>query len=199
MKKHKSQTAAVRAAPRSHSAQAGPLVEGSLRSLKGSPGAGEKLKRTPWLDKVGRPLPLGRLRQRSKKWSVETWRLYLEFLSPQETCSLGSRMSDKNFEAELKGMTYEIDECLEGPADHSPLHMAIQLLPPIQRAVIQKLFWEGLTIREAALDLKISRSTAQRLKSQALSTLYTKIRDRSPLVRGKVVFLPVRERKKHAA
>ena len=153
----------------------------------------------PWLDKHGEPVLFGRLKQRSKTWPIEVWQLYCEYLESEESHSSESRISSKTIEEELEGMTYEIDECLEGPKDFSKLHLAINSLSFVQRTVIQKVFWAGQTVREIAHEMRLSRSTVQDLKSAALTKLYAKIPDTSPFIRGEVVFLTQNEGRKRAA
>ena len=154
----------------------------------------------PWLDSAGQPLTVGRLRQRCKTWPLEVWELYLEHLDQEAGhFSSESRISTKTMEDELEGMTYEIDECLEGPQDFSKLHSAINSLSFVQRSIIQDVFWLGQSVRQIAREMKVSRSTVQRLKSQALSALYAKMWDSPPFIRGEVDFLPQKEGRKRAA
>ena len=92
-----------------------------------------------------------------------------------------------------------VEVCLEEPKDFSKLHMAINSLDPVQRTLIQKVFWMGQTVREIAREMELSRSTVQRFKSQALSTLYAKMWDTSPFIRGEVDFLSQKEGRTRAA
>jgi DNA-directed RNA polymerase specialized sigma24 family protein len=153
----------------------------------------------PWLESSGKPLSLGRLRQRCKTWPLEVWQLYLEHLDSEARHSSESLISPKALEEELEGMSYEIDECLEGPRDFSKLQSTINSLSFVQATIIQKVFWSGQTVREIAREMKLSRSTVQRLKTQALSALYAKMWDTSPFIRGEVGFLPQKEGRKRAA
>ena len=108
------------------------------------------------------------------------------------------RISYENLDA-LQGLSYEIDECLEGPIDYSWLTQAVNVLPSDQLTVLEKIFWDGFTIREVGQFLGLSRSTAQRLKIKALSALYAKIWDTRPFIRGDVEFLLPDEGRKSAA
>jgi RNA polymerase sigma factor (sigma-70 family) len=152
-----------------------------------------------WLNPDGTPLALGRLKQRARKWSLETWNRYLALLDCEQGFKRESRLCLRTLEEELAGETYELDECTEGPKDYSILHAAIQALTPLQRRVIESIYFAGQTVRETAEKMGIPRSTVQDLKSQALSALYAKIPDTSPLVRGEVEFSIPNEGRKSAA
>lgn len=154
-------------------------------------------KRAPWRNPDGTLLSPGRLKQRSKKWSLQTWLAFSESL--ESKLSRESFISQKAIEDELIEKTYEIDECLEGQKDFSTLHMAIRSLTRLERLVIENIFWSGQTVRETAEKLRIPRSTAQNLKSRAFQKLYAKLWDTSPLMRGGSKFLLSSRDKKHAA
>lgn len=154
----------------------------------------------PWLAHNGKPLSGSVLKQRSENWSLETWQRYGEYLDQLAIDPIEMRTSDRNLEKEFAGQSYEIHDKLERPKpDYSALHAAINSLDPIRRAVIKLVFFENLSVREAARKLKCPKSKVQYLKSTALSTLYEKSLDTFTYIGGKCIAPAPKERRKKAS
>ena len=151
----------------------------------------------PWLGKDGRRLPEGRLRQRSEKWSLETWRRYADHLDSMAVDPIEYLTSDMRIEDELRDETYEMSETPDRPKpDYDQLHRAIESLDSVRRTVIRLIYFDGLTVREVAKRLGCPRSTVHDLKSSSLSTLKSQFPDKSTLVGGKIEnFGPLERRK----
>lgn len=160
-----------------------------------------KRSQAPWLTKLGEPLCSAEIKRRSRYWSLDTWERFVAYLDEQDSQTTESMVSPNRIEDELKDYTYEL-QLFEEPKiapDYSDLLEAQASLDFVRRTVIQKIYFEGFSVRDTAQFLKCPSSTVQDLKSSALSMICEKIPDSSPLVRGKSEFLPRKERRKKVA
>lgn len=131
--------------------------------------------RKPWNDKEGRRLPLDELRAVSQTWNRATWNDYLRSIESP----LIEELPD-DFEAVLRDYekrqaeTYE-PECEEKELGFQKLDAAIVELPSIERAIIQGIFWDGLSLRDLTHAYGFSRNTLRKRYEKALELLREKM------------------------
>lgn len=127
--------------------------------------------RKPWNDNEGRRLPLDELRVVSRTWTKATWNAYLRAIESP----LIEELPD-NFEAVLRDYekrqaeTYE-PECEEKELGFQKLDAAIDELPPMEKAIIQGIFWDHLSLRDLAHAYGVSRTTITKRYEEALARL----------------------------
>jgi DNA-binding NarL/FixJ family response regulator len=122
---------------------------------------------TPWLDARGCALPESVLKTETKNWNQKTWEAYLRSI---ETPISESLTSATCFEAALDSGK-SINEFLASAASRTTqgkVLSALQLLTPKQRSIIQMTFWSGMSEREVAASLGISRSSVKTTKKRTL-------------------------------
>lgn len=122
---------------------------------------------TPWLDVHGRELPDEVLKIESKSWSEKTWAEYLKTI---ETPIAESLTSASCFQAALDGGN-RINNFIATAASRTTqgkVHSALQQLTRKQRSIIQMTFWSGMSEREIAASLRISRSSVKTTKKRTL-------------------------------
>jgi DNA-directed RNA polymerase specialized sigma subunit len=122
---------------------------------------------TPWLDVHGRELPDEVLKIESKSWSEKTWAEYLKTI---ETPISETLTSASCFQAALdssKG-TNEFLATAASRATQGKVLSALQKLTQKQRSIVQMTFWSGMSEREIAASLGISRSSVKTTKKRTL-------------------------------
>lgn len=144
--------------------------------------------RKPWLDEKGKPLSDDVLREQSKMWSMRTWEKYLQSIESPQTEILVDDFdkvaNDYASEVAKKALWDEqADDDLQEnqPQDGTPpkitqeekqaIEAISKNLPSMQQAVIQLLFWDGLSEREACEKLGISRITLRTHRDRAICEL----------------------------
>lgn len=125
----------------------------------------------PWLDIQGRTLPDDILKIESKSWSEKTWDTYLKTV---ETPSSESLTSATSFQAALDSGNCINDFLATAakPSTRAELRSALQQLTPRQSSIIKMTYWSGMSEREIASALGVSRSSVKTTKKRTLQKMH---------------------------
>ncbi len=130
----------------------------------------------PWLDHNGVPFNDDQLKILSQYWNQKTWSSYLEWVeSPMRESQINHFVFDSMAEQmeESAFVTAAIrDADKELKAEIAGL---LHQLTTKQRTVLQMIYWHGISEREIASKLGVSRLSVQAIKKRAflkISTLY---------------------------
>lgn len=130
----------------------------------------------PWNDRQGRRrLPIEELRVVSQTWDSATWNAYLSAIESP----LIEELPD-DFDAVLHDYEKRQAEAYEPDSEDreqsfQTLDSAIAELPPMERAIIQGVFWDGLSLRDLTHAYGISRNTMAKRYRKALQLLREKM------------------------
>ena len=127
----------------------------------------------PWLKSDGTPKSENELQMECKSWSSSTWDEYLAQLEHQQK----EILMDKPQDCE----TYSQDEhtnWFDNLFDtetyshlESKLEDELKKLSVEQQRVLRSIFWENLSLGQAAKELKLNKSTVMRNRDRALQSL----------------------------
>jgi RNA polymerase sigma factor (sigma-70 family) len=149
---------------------------------------------SPWLDTRGFPLSDAELKFISPLWDAETWELYLKWYeSPLSESQIYPREFDEIAERQCESIFRWAQEFTDSPTQRL-VRLTIENLPPRQREVIELTYWQGLSERTIAFDLRISRNAVRKLKSKGLKRICASLRrglPTFPLVRGEIHSLDI--------
>lgn len=125
----------------------------------------------PWLDKNGEHIPTGELSKMAKCWDMKTWEAYLNSLENYQSELLFPKappdISNDEYVLLYKNLLHQ--EAY--PNVRKVINAALCTLTPREQAVIRGVYWEGLTIKQVAKNLGVSRTTASSYKSRASDKL----------------------------
>lgn len=141
-----------------------------------------------WLDCVGRHLGKERLKNVSREWTPRDWEAYLTHLEVPLKESLFFN-SDSFMEARggaAPNYMFKEDSPYFSKRNESVtrLRAAVKRLAPMQQKVIHLIFWNGLSERNAAKKMGLSRSSIQTHLSRAIRRLREILSSSSPWVEG---------------
>jgi RNA polymerase sigma factor (sigma-70 family) len=149
---------------------------------------------TPWLTERGLPISDDELKVVSKTWPTEMWQKYLSWF---ETPRAESLLPPRQFDSQMERMDNSIFANSEGAADRS-LYMQVAevlaQLTPRQHRAIELTYWRGLSERQVAVELRITRDTVRDLKRRALKKIAAHLRGVPPTsrtMRGEVAPLSI--------
>lgn len=134
-----------------------------------------RVVRKPWNDKEGRRLPIDQLRAVSQTWDGATWNAYLKtvesplFEELPDDFDLVLREYEKRQTEVYEPDTREREETFQKVDD------AIAQLSPPEKAIIQAVFWDGLSLRDLTHAYGISRNTMAKRYKKALRHLREKV------------------------
>lgn len=130
-----------------------------------------KNQNKPWLDEGGKLLSTEAIKEVSGNWTVETWEYYLLTIEkPLKERLLEPRLYDEL--AARQDETVFQKFCISAnPNTQKLIKLLLEGLSPMQRTVIEKIFFDGRTEREAAELLNISRSSVCVYKKRALDRI----------------------------
>jgi RNA polymerase sigma factor (sigma-70 family) len=149
----------------------------------------------PWLNSRGFPLPDAELKVISSLWSADTWEVYLKwFESPLAESQINPRKFDDMAERQCKSI-FESSQGLADSHTQRLIRRTIEDLPVRQREVLEMTYWQGLSERTIAFELRVSRNVVRKLKTKGLKRISAVLREgvpTFPLVRGEI--LPLQPR-----
>ncbi len=138
----------------------------------GSQSQSEQLNRhEPWLDELGYPLCEEEIKEAAKEWPPEIWEAYLEWYeSPRSESLVHPKLYDK-LTGELEESIFEnAQTSCEGPVQEQ-INLALKNLNPRHQYIIKRVFWEGISERKIAYELRINQASVNRTKKRALRKL----------------------------
>lgn len=133
----------------------------------------EKKFETPWLNFDGTKKTDSEIAELGKSWSPEIWSRYLD-------SNLGTLKDEEliffpDMNSELMSQGFDLLNFLRQNRQYSVIKDAFELaldeLSRMERRVIKKLFWENISTRELADDLKTSEVNIRVIKSRAIQKL----------------------------
>lgn len=141
-----------------------------------------------WLDCTGRHLGKERLKKVSRDWTPQDWEAYLSHLETPLKESLfwnfdsfmeahGGAAPSYMFKEDSTGSSKRDDSVIR-------LRRAVKRLTPTQQKVVHLIFWNGLSERNAAKKMGLSRSSIQTHLSRAIGRLRELLSSSSPWVEG---------------
>ncbi len=130
-----------------------------------------KLNR-PWLTASGVERPLDELKEISKSWDEQTWNEYLNWYQSGNSEKLVSNnvFSKVSEELEKKNIfeNFGYQSC---PELRSFCDQLLRSVPEFQQQILRSIFFEGMTQREVAFDIKKSAGCIAQNKTKAITTL----------------------------
>ena len=128
----------------------------------------------PWQDDCCKELPLEMIKVVSQNWSQEIWESYLRSLeTPERAEYCTSQDIFTNEEALATWLPNEDNGSdLELPSNLSDnLKAALTELSPNEYRVTTLTYWEGMTLKQVARKMEISKGSAQIYKRRAIQKL----------------------------
>jgi hypothetical protein len=161
----------------------GPLVRASFKEPTMS-SRNNHYYRRPWEDSSGKDLPDDVLKEVSKSWSPSTWNAYLNSLEvPEREVLLPNfeRVLIKH-DAQNALKEYAASEIFEDSGNlyisEAIVKKSLLVLTFRQRQLVREVFFDGKSIKEAALNLQISYKPAIRTLRRALARLRRELEPR---------------------
>ena len=151
-------------------------------------GTNEKTEMQPWLDDNGDVLSNTVLKQIAKLWDEKTWELFLHTTveAGQQHSLLGADTCDSLDVRAVSTRSEKYDEPAELKAMIEKIPRALQRLTTQQKKIIEYLFWAGLSIRETAKVLGVSRTLVSIQKQNSFKKIRQLLNaDRSGVSIGK--------------
>jgi len=143
----------------------------------------------PWLDDRGFLFSDTELKFISPAWNADTWEKYLKWYeSPLAESQIRPRQYQEIAERQSESIFGQAQEVADSPMQQL-IRMTIEALPPRQRQIIELTYWEGLSERTIAFDLRITRNAVRKLKSKGLKRISASLRGglpTFPLMRGEI-------------
>lgn len=127
-------------------------------------------------------------RDTSHNWTRRQWSKYLKSFETKRAESLIPPAEYDDL-AERAGSIFENAQESANGALIDRVRFALESLTPRQQEVVDLLFFKSLSIRDAALEMRISRVRVSELKVQALKKLAVAVMhppEHFPLVRGQL-------------
>ena len=128
----------------------------------------------PWYQLNGDATPDEHLKMLTPSWDAKTWEKYLSWIDSHDPQTTETLLPPKKYD-ELCDQTEEsIFVNAESGADNdlrSFVAKYLMQLTPQQRRVLEMIFWEGRSEREAARSMSLNPSTVHRLKKRAFNKI----------------------------
>jgi len=158
----------------------------------------------PWESRPGKHFPRWKLKRISRHWKPQVWQEYARSLETPLKEKLGRKVeirdlvekaevTEKNWNIsryrrhlnlEQARQPYDrIEEEEEADPRHELLRQALrEALTPIERTIIEKYYWDGLSEPKIAIQIDRHRSTVQTLKRRAEQKLKSFLSSILPIV-----------------
>lgn len=146
-----------------------------------------KREKQPWTDERGFPLADGELKIVCQSWDEKTWSAYLKAYENKN--GKGNLLSSEDYDClaeNLKESIFDFSMPSASPELQQLVQNALSQLTDKQAQIISKIFWEGRTQHQVALDLGICQSSISKTKQRALDALRKILQGgiNSPIVKG---------------
>lgn len=134
-------------------------------------------KNKPWLKSDGQTMSDLELKQVCAHWSPQQWEDYLSTLDGKQMELLLDdptaieNVSQEDHDKALLAISDEIDGSSH-PSLQEVITKILKRIPKNQRQVLNYIFWEDLSLSEAARRLGVTRSAVQHTRDRALKRVH---------------------------